>query len=214
MDNTSPELFEVLIQNKTDAYGTVRSNRRNLPPNFPKEKLKKGEVAAWQKGKMIALKWKDKKDVCLMSTVHNAASSIVKTKGGQEILKPNLVLDYNHTMGGVDKADQELTYYPVMRKQQKRYYKKIFRHFLEQCLWNAYILFLENSDRQSSSSKAVEHADFQLMIVDRLFMEHMTVVTPGKKPGRRSLVQGNLERLTVRHFIDHVPPTTPNKGQL
>jgi len=98
MDNTSPELFEVLIQNKTDAYGTVRSNRRNLPPNFPKEKLKKGEVAAWQKGKMIALKWKDKKDVCLMSTVHNAASSIVKTKGGQENLKPNLVLDYNHTI--------------------------------------------------------------------------------------------------------------------
>ena len=210
MDNfyTSPELFEVLIQNKTDAYGTVRSNRRNLPPDFPKEKLKKGEVAAWQKGKMIALKWKDKKDVCLISTVHNAASSIVKTKKGQEILKPNLVLDYNHTMGGVDKADQELTYYPVMRKQQKRYYKKVFRHFLEQCLWNAYILFLENSDRQSSSSKAVEHADFQLMIVDRLFMEHMTVVTPGKKPGRRSLVQGNLERLTGRHFIDHVPPTT------
>jgi len=83
-------------------------------------------------------------------------------------------------MGGVDKADQELTYYPVMRKQQKRYYKKIFRYLLEQCLWNAYILFLENSDRQSSSSRAVEHADFQLMIVDRLFMEHMTAVTPDK----------------------------------
>ena len=210
MDNfyTSPELFDILIQNKTDAYGTVRSNRRNLPPELPKQKLNKGEVVAWQKGKMMALKWKDKKDVCLMSTVHNAASSVVKTKGGKEVLKPNLVLDYNHTMGGVDKADQELTYFPVMRKQQKRYYKKIFRHLLEQCLWNAYILFQENSDSQSSNSKTLEHADFQLMVVDRVFTENLTVVTPGKKPGRRSLVQGNLERLTGRHFIEYVLPTT------
>ena len=91
------------------------------------------------------------------------------------------MLDYNHTMGGVDKADQELTYFPVMRKQQKRYYKKIFRHLLEQCLWNAYILFQENSDSQSSNSKTLEHADFQLMVVDRVFTENLTVVTPGKK---------------------------------
>ena len=56
-----------------------------------------------------------------MSTVHNSSTSVVKTKGGKEVTKPNIVLDYNNTMGCVDKADQELTYYPVMRKQQKRY---------------------------------------------------------------------------------------------
>jgi len=66
------------------------------------EKLKRGDVRAWQKGKMMALRWKDKKDVCTMSTVHNAASSVVKTKGGKDIQKPNVVVDYNNTMGGVD----------------------------------------------------------------------------------------------------------------
>jgi len=45
-----------------------------------------------------------------------------------------------------------------MRKQQKRYYKKTFRNLLEQCLWNAYVLFVQHSDRQRS----VEHADFFL----------------------------------------------------
>ena len=203
---TSPELLEILIQNKTDAYGTVTSNRRDLPSEFAKEKLQNGEVAAWQKGKILAVKWKDKKDVCLLSTVHDAASSVVKSKGGKEVLKPKVVLDYNHTMGGVDKADQELTYYPFMGKHQKRYYKKIFRHLLEQCLWNSYILFLQNSDRHLSRNRAVEHADFQLMLVDRIFTEHLTAEN-GKKPGRRSLVQGNLERLTGRHFAEYVPPT-------
>ena len=56
LDNfyTSPELLEILIKHKTDAYGTVRSNRKNLPTNFAREKLKRGDVRAWQKGKMVA----------------------------------------------------------------------------------------------------------------------------------------------------------------
>ena len=98
----------------------------------------------------MALRWKDNEGICLMSTVHNSGSSTVKTKGGQEVKKPNVVLDYNHTLTGVDKADQELTFFSVMRKQQKRYYKKIFRHLLEQCMWNAYMLFVNNSDQHVS----------------------------------------------------------------
>jgi len=95
-----------------------------MPSDFMKDNLKRDEVVAWQRGKMMALRWKDKKDVCILSTVHNVASSVVKSQGEKEVQKPAAVLDYNHTMGGVDKADQELTFYPVMRKQQKRYYKK------------------------------------------------------------------------------------------
>jgi len=53
----------------------------------------------------MALRWKDNEGICLMSTVHNSGSSTVKTKGGQEVKKPNVVLDYNHTLTGVDKAD-------------------------------------------------------------------------------------------------------------
>ena len=52
-------------------------------------------------------------------------------KGGKEIMKPQVVIDYNNTIGGVNRADQAMTFYPAMRKQQKKYYKKIFRHLLE-----------------------------------------------------------------------------------
>ncbi|CAI9533890.1 unnamed protein product [Staurois parvus] len=165
---TSPELYEVLLQNRTDAYGTVRANRRNLPSMFGKNKLKSGELVAWQKGKMIALRWQDKKDVCLMSTIHNASTVMVQTKGGKNIQKPQVVMDYNKTMGGVDRADQAMTFYPAMRKQQRKYYKKIFRHLLEQCLWNAYVLFHKHSE------KPVIHADFIWKLAECIFLKYQT----------------------------------------
>ncbi|XP_068103433.1 piggyBac transposable element-derived protein 4-like [Hyperolius riggenbachi] len=105
---TSPELYEYLLH-KTDAYGTVRACRRQMPPTFSSKKLKTGEIVAWQKGKVMALRWRDKKDVCLLSTVHNAATVLTMTRGGKEVQKPQfmffyikncnlqrLSLDYNH----------------------------------------------------------------------------------------------------------------------
>lgn len=137
---TSPELVDILLQRKTDIYGTVRPNRRDMSGNMSKTKLQCGEVAAWQRGKVTAIKWEDKKDVHLLSTIHDASTAIVRVRDNKEVSKPVAVVAYNHTMGGVDRADQALTFYPVMHKQQKKYYKKIFRHLIEQCLWNAYVL--------------------------------------------------------------------------
>ncbi|XP_044147115.1 piggyBac transposable element-derived protein 4-like [Bufo gargarizans] len=113
---TSPELYEVLLQNKTNAYGTVRPNRCDMPFMFAKNKLKIGEMVAWQKGKMMAMRWQDKKDVCLMSTVHNTSTAMVHTKGGKDVLKPQVVIDYNYTVGG----NQAITFYPAMHKEQKQ----------------------------------------------------------------------------------------------
>ena len=89
---------------------------------------------------MMALRWREKEDMCLMITVQNTSTVMVRTKGGKEVMKPQVLIDYNNTMRGVDRADQAMTFYPAMRKPQKKYYKKIIRHLLEQCLWNAYIL--------------------------------------------------------------------------
>ena len=94
-------------------------------------------------------------------------------------------------MGGVDKADQEMTFYPLMRKQQKHYYKKIFRHLLEQSLWNAFVLFVHNSDH----TPPVDHADFVWMTAERIFTQHLTAEA-ARTPGRRSASVGNPERLS------------------
>lgn len=197
---TSPELADLLIHRKTDIYGTVRPRRRNMPESISKTKLKCGDVAAWQRGKVIAIKWKDKKDVHLLSTVHDASTTIVRVRGNKEVSKPVAVVAYNHTMGGVDRADQALTFYPVMRKQQKKYYKKLFRHLIEQCLWNSYILF------KKYVNKNISHADFTWKLVSQILAEYQPSVTPART-GRRCSTVVNPERLLGRHFIDYCPPT-------
>ncbi|GFT74210.1 piggyBac transposable element-derived protein 4 [Trichonephila clavipes] len=105
------------------------------------KKVPKGEIVAYQRGKVMALKWQDKKSVCLMSTIHDTSSYLVTCKSKKTVMKPVVVCDYNNTMGGVDLCDQEMSYYPTLRKQQGKYYIKIFRQFLDQSLWNAYLLY-------------------------------------------------------------------------
>ncbi|GFX83122.1 piggyBac transposable element-derived protein 4 [Trichonephila clavipes] len=76
----SPQLADNLVTEKTDTYGTVNKTRKDLPVNFSKEKVPKEEIFAYQRGKVMALKWQDKKSVCLMSTIHDARSYLVTCK--------------------------------------------------------------------------------------------------------------------------------------
>ena len=46
--------MNILVENYTDIYGTVRLNRKNLLVGI------KREVSAYAKDKMMVLKWKDK----------------------------------------------------------------------------------------------------------------------------------------------------------
>ncbi|KAG8237771.1 hypothetical protein J437_LFUL017086 [Ladona fulva] len=59
---TSPELAEARISHSCDTYGTVHVTRKGMPEQLKRKKMKKGEVAAFQKGKIMVLQWKDKKE--------------------------------------------------------------------------------------------------------------------------------------------------------
>ncbi|GFW92422.1 piggyBac transposable element-derived protein 4 [Trichonephila clavipes] len=103
---TSPELAELLIDSKTDICGTLRPDRKGLPVSFKSSTLKKGEIIAFQKGKMCVLKWKDKKPLHMLSTFHTADLMEVKAKKGDSVkLKPKAVVFYNNSIGGVDRSD-------------------------------------------------------------------------------------------------------------
>ncbi|GFV79602.1 piggyBac transposable element-derived protein 4 [Trichonephila clavipes] len=118
---TSPELVEKLIGSKTDICGTLRPNLKGLPVSLKSSTVKKGEITAFQKGKMCVLMWKDKKPLHMLSTFHNAAMMKVKTKKRDPVkLKPKAMMVYNNTMGGVGRTDQCLSYYPVARNQQRK----------------------------------------------------------------------------------------------
>ena len=89
------------------------------------EKLQKREVSAYSRGKLLALKWKDKKDVSLLSSIHGAHMVDVEAKTGS-VSKPKVAIDYNNTMGGVDGVDQHYSVYPTPRKRGKNTTKRFF----------------------------------------------------------------------------------------
>ncbi|XP_046142146.1 piggyBac transposable element-derived protein 4-like [Osmia bicornis bicornis] len=67
---TSPRLFTLLHQHKTNAFGTVRKNRSEMP--HMEENLKRGEICYRSTNILLAMKWRDKKDVWILSSVHAA----------------------------------------------------------------------------------------------------------------------------------------------
>ncbi|GBN29492.1 PiggyBac transposable element-derived protein 4 [Araneus ventricosus] len=115
------------------------------------------------------MKYMDKNPISILSTVHNTViveqdKKRKKTHGKSERIvckNPQAIIDYNLTMGGVDKADQCLSYYPTVRNQQKKYYLKIFRQILNQSVWNSFVLYKKNGGIMS-------HLDFRLQLVEEL----------------------------------------------
>ena len=60
----SPELIEKLLERKTHGCGTVRKGHWGLPKTVSKAKLtKRGQTVFHRKANLLALKWKDKRDV-------------------------------------------------------------------------------------------------------------------------------------------------------
>ena len=68
---TSPDLYLHLRDLGFKACGTVRLNRRGIPVEVRQAKLKKGEIASFHDDMLLTLKWKDKRDVTLLSTFHD-----------------------------------------------------------------------------------------------------------------------------------------------
>ena len=107
---SSPALFRDLLSRGFGACGTARKDRRGIPPSVRTANLQRGEVVSSRDDGILSLKWKDKRDVMMLSTYHDT-SMISKSRrsrraaGGVEAIdKPKVVEDYNLNMGGVDKS--------------------------------------------------------------------------------------------------------------
>lgn len=147
----------------------------------------------------MLLKWKDKKDVHMLSTTHDARTKEVRAAEPNKppVIKPLVCCDYNNTMGGVDLSDAFLSAYPCARKRMKKYYIKQFRHILDMSVLNAHILY-------KKMGGSMPRLGFILSLVDRLVGKYR--VHTEKRLGRPSLTDTPL-RLSERHFLRRIPPT-------
>jgi len=79
----------------------------------------------------------------MISTIHDATTVSKERKDrntNMEIKKPYAVVQYNKSIKGVNRADQYLTYYSVLKKTVK-WSKKVVLYLLNCVLFNAFFVY-------------------------------------------------------------------------
>ena len=107
----------------------------------------------------------DKKEVHMISTMHTTNFEAVSKYGGkQSVQEPLCVIDYNKYIGIVDKVDMVLSTVNSTRKSLK-WYRKLFFHLMDICVWNAYCMYKHN--RGDTISMAKFHLALIKQIVEK-----------------------------------------------
>jgi len=199
---TSPTLFEKLHTRFTGACGTARADRAGLP-KF-EDKPEKGQQVYQSTDSMLALKWFDKKEVIMLSTIHEPHMGFTgknDPKTRRPIQKPISVIDYNSNRGAIDKIDMQTSFVECVRKSVK-WYKKLFFHILDLIALNSYLLY------KMETGKRLQLVDFRLQLIREILYTYHTLKTTIGGP-----IQGwKPTRLTARHFPSLVPQRTERKN--
>ena len=146
------KLAETLLDRNVRVCGTMTANR-GIPQDLEGEgkRLNRGQLAFRRKGDVMVQVWKDKRLVRMISTIHDATivnSGRKDRKTSMEIKKPYSIIQYNKFMMGVDRADQYLSYYSILRKSVK-WSKKVVLYLPNCALFNAFCVYRTLTNKKS-----------------------------------------------------------------
>lgn len=169
---TSLELANKLIRKDTHLIGTLRKHRKGNPNGVVTAKLKRGKCIGKENNNGITiLKWKDKRDVLVLSTKHSVEMVNVQTKTGFR-QKPKIIVDYNAGKTAIDLSDQMTAYSSPLRKTIKWYRKLAFELLLNTCVVNALFIFQDVTGQKISitifrkklAAALTQHSDEEIPI--------------------------------------------------
>lgn len=160
MDNyyNSVATCELLLQHSFRTCGTIRINR-GLPLCLKNAKLARGESMFRRRQNILLQCWQSKRPVRMISSIHSA--NIVESHNidwvtKERIWKPICVVDYNKYMKGVDRADQYLSYYSIVRRT-KKWTKRAVMFFINCALFNAFRVFKTLNPQSKKKYKVFLH---------------------------------------------------------
>lgn len=150
---TSPGLLQDLYLFGITACGTCRENRKDFPPSLLGSKrwgktVDRGALRWLRRDNILFVQWSDSKVVTVATTHHSAEGYVFdkrRCKVGNDwrqinVRKPKVIDEYNQYMSGVDKSDQMISTYNVLRKCL-RWWKTLFFHCLDISAVNSYVIF-------------------------------------------------------------------------
>ncbi|KAJ8936349.1 hypothetical protein NQ314_012398 [Rhamnusium bicolor] len=158
--------------------------------------LNRGETQYKCSNKLVALKWKDKREVFMLTTMHNSEVSgtgKIDKDTGEE--KRNLIAFWStmNTRGAVDSSDMMLSSTECVRRTVK-WYKKVFLYLLDIAIFNSHALY------QTSTGNKISLQAFQMKVIDQILENTIPKYIATE-------LEDNLLRLTARPFPLQVPPT-------
>lgn len=194
-------LVQFLQQRHTGVRGTVRANR-GIPQCLKEMPLRSVSSAFAEKDGVLAIKFADKKDVYFLSTA-DGASEVEKQRRKRQtgavvtVRKPSAIDKYNQEMCGIDKGDQLLTAYNMVRKSHC-WFKKVGFNICMRLLLNAFLL-----------SRRIPGNPGDFLSFLQLAVTHFTGV-PSECHGRR-VKRARPERPQQLHRLRRIPPTAAKR---
>lgn len=164
---TSLDLANKLLDRKTHLLGTLRSNRKGNPKEVTLKKLKRGEIISKENTRGInIMKWKDKRDVLILSTKHTDTMEEVQSRGSTT-LKPRAVSDYNRGKSSIDLSDQMSSYNTALRKTIKWYRKIAIELLFGTSMINAHYLYKKINNSKITITEFREKVYEEMLFSER-----------------------------------------------
>ena len=132
-----------MSKKNTYITGTLRPDRKQNLPQEIGEKLQEGEMVFTSHGDISVSRWKDKRDVRVISNAHVPTMMDPVNRHGKSKGYPKVVYIYTNHMLGIDRSDQMLLFNSALRKIVKGY-KKVGKS-AQQCL-----LYVQQSPWQTT----------------------------------------------------------------
>lgn len=162
---TSYELAEKLLEKKITLVGTMRKNKTDIPKQLveAKGKLVNSSLFVFDENcTLVSFVPKKNKTVVLLSSMHDQAEVDDETK------KPQIILFYNETKGGVDTFDQ-LCHLTTVARKTRRWPLRILYAMLDTAGVNSYVIYKCNW----KENKVQKRSDFLKNLSFSLVEEHL-----------------------------------------
>lgn len=216
----SVELLAEMKRRGLGCTATLRSGRMGRCP-LKSEKCLKTEgrgsfdFRSEKDNGVLICEWYDNRNVIIGSNKHsvNPIGSCRrydrKNKTFIDVPRPSLVKVYNSSMGGVDRADQLLSFYRNELKS-KKWYKRIIFHLLDLAVVNSWILY------RAVKKSPMQLAEFKLQVAIGL-MDAEESATADLEPNATCSNTMSNRASDISHSVrydgvNHVPIKVPQKS--
>lgn len=147
---SSIQLVDELSSRKLTYVGTVKKNKREIPKEFQPNKNRQVNSTLFghtNQKTLCSFVPKKNRAVILVSSMHHG------NQIDEDTNKPEIIMYYNSTKGGVDEADKKCSIYSCSRRT-RRWPMVLLYRILDLSAMNAYILY------NQYQPKNVERGDF------------------------------------------------------